>query len=75
MIKKSRFVLAIGLVLALGVGSLAFADGASNNTAFVDGGVTPKKLDKKKFKPVNLFSGVRTEVTGGVNGLQANPDG
>ena len=51
MIKKSRFVLAIGLVLALGVGSLAFADGASNNTAFVDGGVTPKKLDKKKFKP------------------------
>ena len=75
MIKKSRFVLAIGLVLALGVGSLAFADGASNNTAFVDGGVTPKKLDKKKYKPVNLFSGVRTEVTGGVNGLQANPDG
>lgn len=73
MIKKSRFVLAIGLVLALGVGSLAFADGASDNTAFVDGGVTPKKLDKKKFKPVNLFSGVRTEVTGGVNGLQANP--
>ena len=73
MLKKSRFVLAIGLVLALGVGSLAFADGASNNTAFVDGGVTPKKLDKKKYKPINLFSGVRTEVTGGVNGLQANP--
>jgi hypothetical protein len=69
--KKSRFVLSIGLVVALGAGTLAYADGASENTAFVDGSVKPKKLDKKKYKPVSLFSGVRTETN--ITGLQQNP--
>jgi hypothetical protein len=72
VIKKSRFLVAIGAVVALGVSSLAFAAGTDNN-AFVDGSISPKKLDKKKYKPVNLFSGVRTEAPGGVTGTQSNP--
>ena len=71
MLKKSRFVLATGLVVAVGASSMALADGVSENTAFVDGKVSPSKLDKKKYKPIKLFSGVRTETT--VNGLQKNP--
>jgi len=73
VIKKSRFVVSIGLVVAVGAGAIALADGASTNTAFVDGSVKPAKLDKKKYKPISLFSGVRTEVPTGVNGLQSNP--
>jgi hypothetical protein len=65
---------AIGLVLALGVSTFAFADGASDNEAFVDGSVSPKKLDKKKYKPVNLFLGVRTEPGVPVDGNQQNPE-
>lgn len=71
MIKKSRFVASIGLVMALGMSTVAFATGATDNTPFVDGSVSPSKLDKKKYKPVNLFSGVRTEAN--VDGTQANP--
>jgi hypothetical protein len=71
VIKKSRFVLALGAALALGVSTLAFADGATDNTAFVDGSVKPAKLDKKKYKPINLFSGVRTQTN--VTGAQFNP--
>ena len=71
MVQKSRFVLSMSLVLALGVASVALADGVSENEAFVDGNVSPTKLDKKKYKPIQLFSGVRTETT--VNGLQKNP--
>ena len=71
MIKKSRFVLSIGAVIALGAGTLAYADGASENTAFVDASIKPTKLDKKKYKPINLFSGVRTETT--ITGAQQNP--
>jgi hypothetical protein len=64
---------AVGLVLALGVAAIAYADGASDNEAFVDGSVKPKKLDKKKYKPVNLLLGVRTE-TAVVDGAQQNPE-
>ncbi len=71
MIKKSRFVVSVGVVAALGAGTLAFADGVSENEAFVDGSIKPTKLDKKKYKPINLFSGVRTETT--VDGTQFNP--
>lgn len=74
MIKKSRLVVSIGLVTALSAGTLAFAAGAADTqNAFVDGSISPTKLDKKKYKPINLFSGVRTEIPGGVNGLQSNP--
>jgi hypothetical protein len=65
---------AIGLVLALGVSTFAFADGTSENTPYVDGSVSPKKLDKKKYKPVNLFLGVRTEPGVPVDGNQQNPE-
>jgi hypothetical protein len=65
---------AIGLVLALGVATLAYADGASDQNAFVDGSVSPKKLDKKKYKPVHLFLGVRTEPNVPVDGAQQNPE-
>jgi hypothetical protein len=74
VIRKSRMAVALGLVLALGVATVAWADGASENEAFVDGSVKPKKLDKNKYKPVNLFLGVRTE-TPVVNGAQQNPEG
>ena len=60
MIKKSRFFVSVGVVAALGAGTLALADGASENEAFVDGAVKPAKGDKKKYKPIELFSGVRT---------------
>ena len=71
MPKKSRFVLSIGAVIALGAGTLAYADGASENTAFVDASIKPTKLDKKKYKPIEMFSGVRTETT--ITGAQQNP--
>jgi hypothetical protein len=71
VVKKSRFVLALAMTIALAFAGMAFGDGASENQAFVDGKVTPKKLDKKKYKPVNLFLGVRTEAN--VNGQQKNP--
>ncbi len=74
MIRKSRMAVAIGLVLALGVATVAWADGASENEAFVDGAIKPTKLDKKKYKPVKLFLGVRTEPLAPVNGLQQNPE-
>ena len=74
MIRKSRIVVAVGLVLALGVATIAYADGAADQEAFVDGKVTPKKLDKRDYKPVNLLLGVRTEPLVPVNGTQQNPE-
>jgi hypothetical protein len=73
MIRQSRLVVALGLVLALGVAGLAFADGASENTESVQGKVTPSKLDKKKFKPVEFLAGVSTTTTHVVPGQQ-NPE-
>lgn len=73
MIRHSRLVVALGLVLALGVAALAFADGASENTETVQGKVTPSKLDKKKYKPVEFLAGVSTTTTHVVPGQQ-NPE-
>ena len=67
-----RMTGAIALCLALGVSALALADGAGDNEAFVDGSVKPKKLAKKEYKPIALFTEVRTE--GPVTGVQANPE-
>jgi hypothetical protein len=67
---KLRRIISLGLVLALGACATAYADGASQNEAFVDGKVKPSKLDKKKYKPVNLLAGVRT--SGPVPGI--NPE-
>ncbi len=67
---KLRRIISLGLVLALGSSAIAYADGASQNTPGVDGKVKPSKLDKKKYKPVNMFFGVRT--TGPVPGI--NPE-
>lgn len=72
MIRKSRLIVALGLVMALSVSAIAFADGASEATPFVDGNIKPSKLSKKKYKPVELLTGVRTELT--VNGQQQNPE-
>jgi hypothetical protein len=72
LIRRSRSALALGLVLALATAGLAFGDGAGDNTAFVDGKVSPSKLDKKKLKPVKLFVEVSTDVT--VTGSQENPE-
>jgi hypothetical protein len=60
VISKSRLTVTIGLVTALGVSAIAYADGVSENTPNVVGKVTPKKLDEKKKKPVNLFLEVST---------------
>lgn len=70
MIRKSRFAVTIGLVMALSVAAIAYADGVSENDPGVKGKVSPTKLDKKKFKPVSLLSGVFT--AGPVPGL--NPE-
>jgi hypothetical protein len=48
------------------------ADGAGDNTPTLEGKISPAKLDKKKFKPAQLLSGVAT--TGPVTGLQQNPE-
>jgi hypothetical protein len=71
MTRHIRFIVFAGLAIALGAATLASADGVSENTAFVDGAVKPTKLDKKKYKPIELFSGVRTETT--ITGTQQNP--
>ncbi len=72
MIRRSRLVVTIGLVLALSVAAFAYATGADDNTAIVEGSINPSKLDKKKYKPVNLLTGVATE--GPVTGTQQNPE-
>jgi hypothetical protein len=71
-VRRIRIVVAIGMSVALGVAALAYADGASENTAYVDGSIKPAKLDVEKRTPIALFSGVRTE--GPVTGSQANPE-
>ncbi len=74
MIKKSRFVLATALVLALGVAGIAFATGADDNTPFVDGKFSPaKKLgdEKSEAKKGSLFTGLRN--VNAVTGQQSNP--
>jgi hypothetical protein len=67
-------VTALGLVLALGVSGLAFADGASDNVSRVSGKVKPKKLPKKKFKNVNLFTQVTTDFGDVPIGTQENAE-
>jgi hypothetical protein len=67
----SVLVAMLALTVALAGAVIARADGASENQAFVDGKVKPAKLDKKKFKRVNFFVGVRTQAN--VTGMQANP--
>lgn len=69
MIRRSRAIVALGLSLAVGVAAVALADGASDNASDVTASVAPSKLDKKKFKPVRLTSGVTTEST-----TQFHPD-
>jgi hypothetical protein len=70
---KARFAVVIGLVLALGVSGLAFAAGTDENTEGVLGSVKPTKLDKKKYKPVDFYTGVTTTTTHPVPGQQ-NPE-
>ena len=65
-------VTALGVIGALAAGGYALANGADDNQAFVDGSVKPSKLKQRKFTPVNLFVGVRTE--GPVTGTQENPE-
>ena len=72
MIRKSRLVVMLGLVLALGVAAIAYAVGADDATPHVDGKVSPKKLYKKQYKPVQLFTEVSTELA--VDGTQENPE-
>jgi hypothetical protein len=73
LIKKSRLVVSMGLCIALTGSAFAFATGATDNQPAVDGQITPTKLDKKKYKPISLFSGVRTTFPGGSpNGTQSN---
>ena len=70
--KKSRPVVALGLAIALGVSAMAFANGASDNQASVDGSIKKTKLPKKEYVKNEMFSGVRTE-TNAVLGTQSNP--
>ena len=72
MIQKSRFIVVLGLVMALALTAIAYATGEDDNTAFVDGKVKPTKLSPKRYKPVSMFTGVRTD--GPVTGSQENPE-
>jgi hypothetical protein len=74
LIKKSRMIVAGGLAVVVATAGIAVAGGtgAAENIAAVDGKVTPSKLSKKKFKPVNLFLGVRNS-NGHIDGMQSNP--
>ncbi len=60
MFTKSRIVVAGGLAVVVATAGVAAAGstGADLNEADVVGKVTPTKLSKKQFKPVNLFLGV-----------------
>ncbi len=72
MVRKSRLIVALGLVLALGVSGIAFGGGADAITTSVEGQVKPsKKLDKKKYKKASLLLGVINEAN--VTGTQQNP--
>jgi hypothetical protein len=73
MIRRKWLAVGVGLTVALGTTSMAFAAATDTQDAAVDGKISPAKLDKKKYKPVKLFTGVRTEVQGGVTGTQSNP--
>ena len=75
MLKKSRFVVAFALVMALGASAIAYgqAGQAATSEAAVDGQITPTKLDKKKYKPIDLFSGVRTTHSGRRNRCPVEP--
>lgn len=68
MISKSRFIVTIGLVMAMAVAATAFADGNSDNTPRVIGSIQPTKLSPKVYKPIELELGVATD--GPVNGQQ-----
>jgi hypothetical protein len=72
-LKKTRFIVATGLVIALGTAGIAFADGASENTEGVLGKVSPSKLSNKDYKPVEFYTGVTTTTTHAVPGQQ-NPE-
>jgi len=60
LITKSRMIVAPALAVAVAAAGIAVAGttGADLNDASVVSKVTPSKLDKKKFKPVNVLLGV-----------------
>jgi len=68
---KSRLTVALALVLALAVSSIAYGT-ASLNDAQVVGDVSPTKLDKKKYKKASLFLGV-VNSSDHITGTQSNP--
>jgi hypothetical protein len=70
VIRRSRFGLALGTALALAFAGIAYGTGATDNVAKVEGSVKPTKLDKTKYKPVALFSGVHTDLN--ITGTQVN---
>jgi len=72
VIRKSRMIVAVGLVSVLSGSTLAFATGADDADPRVLGELTPSKLDKKKYKPVQMLAGVETDLV--VNGQQQNPE-
>jgi hypothetical protein len=59
VIRKTKLILAAGIVLAVGVSGIAFGD-AENQTSTVTGKVTNKKQPKRQYKPASLFTGVTT---------------
>ncbi len=70
MIRKAHLAATLGLTIALTIAAIAYADGIADNTPAVDGLVKPAKLDKKKYRPISLFTEVST--SGPVPGI--NPE-
>ncbi|CAN5574884.1 hypothetical protein BH10ACT11_BH10ACT11_03120 [soil metagenome] len=73
MKSRIRTIVALAATLAVGVSAIALAaDGASENKSTVNATVTPKKLDKKKYKKAALNSGVTTTNPSGPNSPHVN---
>ena len=74
MYKKSRLIVALGLVLALGVSGIAFGTAAANDAGIIAeiGGKAKPKFDKKKQSKTSIQLGV-TNSDQHINGTQSNP--
>jgi len=72
--RKSRLIVALGLVMALGVSGIAFGTAAENNPGMIYelGGKEKPKLPKKEFVKSSVQIGV-TNSSDHIDGTQSNP--
>ena len=73
VIKKSRFVVSIGAAVALGIGSSRSPMESARTPRSSMATSSRRSSTRRSGSRSPCSPGVRTEVAGGVNGLQANP--